>query len=358
MKKDSALEPNGSFEKDLLHWYITYLINKLETLSKRTVKDSFDEEGISLLILFSNSIDDLYNNANIATRQGLKAMGAKVAHLKELYDFITPLSLSSMGELGGKPIEKFFHENPSMKNRDASTQQQYYLTILNLFKFIEEKSGVAFPIGFKLAKRLKKDKDDEVPQHLSIEEFEQFSKAVDRMDFDTPFETARNRLILGFLLYSGIKPVELTRLKLSDVHNIDSNGDIIIDINSDLNDESAKRRSIPVARDKILRPLKDYIALREVNESETLFYSPSDKETKLNPDRVAPIIARAFDSAGIAATKNLSQLLRNSFAVYLVAKGVPLKSLQTLLGLESILMATVYATIQPEKEYRASDIFN
>lgn len=332
----------SDFEKNLLDWCKLFLADRLASLSKSRVKYGFSEENISNSILSSATIGELAENANAATRYGMKAMGTNIAPIKAFYDF-TLLYFSKGENVASisnvnKPLFDDFMDDPSMKARSLGTQQNYSSTIVSFSKFVEKKTGGAVNFGFRHnTARFKKDTDKhKIPDHLSPIEFQKF------LDFlcEKSINGARDLLLALLFSLSGAKTEEIAELRVSDILIPQENEHLIyLYLNRSLKDNNASKRRVPIPREKIEPVLNQFITKNRLDEDDFLFQTPTGK---LKQQMISSIISSLLSEAGIHK-KGTPRLLRHSYAVYLLSKGLPLKNLQELLGLENITMVAIYA---------------
>jgi integrase/recombinase XerD len=171
-----------------------------------------------------------------------------------------------------------------------------------------------------------------LPDTLSLEDVDSLIAAI---DLSTP-EGERNRAILETLYGCGLRVSEITTLKISDLFFDEG----FIKITG----KGSKQRFVPIAKStqKYIELYKNAIRnhMTVVKGSEdTLFLNRRGKE--LTRAMIFTIIKAL--AVKINLQKNISpHTLRHSFATHLLENGADLRSIQMMLGHESITTTEIY----------------
>ena len=171
-----------------------------------------------------------------------------------------------------------------------------------------------------------------LPDTLSEEEI---NKLIDAVDLSLP-EGERNRAMLETLYGCGLRVSELTELKLSDLFFKEK----FIRVTGKGN----KQRLIPIARYtmKVINIYKDQVRVHQRVEKgfeDYLFLNRRGK--KLTRVMVFTIIKQLAEKTG--NPKKISpHTFRHSFATHLLKNGADLRSIQMMLGHESITTTEIY----------------
>lgn len=171
-----------------------------------------------------------------------------------------------------------------------------------------------------------------LPDVLSIEEIDQLIGAVDL----TSNEGERNRAILETLYGCGLRVSELVELKISDLFFEE---DFI-----KVTGKGNKQRFVPIAEitKKYISIYKDQVRCHQTiykADSDTLFLNRRGK--KLTRAMIFTIIKRL--AVEISLQKKISpHTFRHSFATHLLENGADLRSIQMMLGHESITTTEIY----------------
>lgn len=180
-----------------------------------------------------------------------------------------------------------------------------------------------------------------IPTVLSVGEVDRLISSV---DLSTP-EGHRNRAILEVLYSCGLRVSELVSLRISDLFLEDSFIRVI--------GKGNKQRLVPIGEPAV-RAVRLYISqtcrsFASKKDEDVLFLNR--RGGQMSRQMVFLIIRRQCQAAGI--TKEVSpHTLRHSFATHLVENGADLRSVQQMLGHESILTTEIYTHIDSGKWQR------
>ena len=171
-----------------------------------------------------------------------------------------------------------------------------------------------------------------LPDTLSVEDIDMLIEAI---DLSTP-EGERNRAILETLYGCGLRVSEIVTLKISDLFFDEG----FIKITGKGN----KQRFVPIAKatEKYIQLYKNTIRTHlniVKGHDDTLFLNRRGKQ--LTRAMIFTIIKRL--AININLEKNISpHTLRHSFATHLLENGADLRSIQMMLGHESITTTEIY----------------
>ncbi|MBE16484.1 MAG: tyrosine recombinase XerD, partial [Cytophagaceae bacterium] len=171
-----------------------------------------------------------------------------------------------------------------------------------------------------------------LPDTLSLEEIDLLIAAI---DLSTP-QGERNRAILETLYACGLRVSELTNLQLSDLYF--KEGFISVTGKGD------KQRFVPIDKrtQKLISLYRDNIrshGMIDTQHSNVLFLNRRGK--KLTRAMIFTIIKQLAIKAGIKKTIS-PHTFRHSFATHLLQNGADLRSIQQMLGHESITTTEIY----------------
>ncbi len=177
-----------------------------------------------------------------------------------------------------------------------------------------------------------------LPQVLTVDEIDRLINAV---DLEKP-EGQRNRAIIETLYSCGLRVSELVNLRVSNLYFDDG----FIKVTGKGN----KERLVPVsyrAIAEISLYIQNYRSTLNIpgQYRDILFLNRRGKQ--LTRNMVFLIIKEAARRAGIE--KNISpHTLRHSFATHLIEGGADLRSVQQMLGHESIITTEIYTHLSKE----------
>ena len=176
-----------------------------------------------------------------------------------------------------------------------------------------------------------------LPIYLTISEID---KIIGVIDVSKP-EGHRNRAMLETLYSCGLRVSELVNLR---IHNLFFKEGFIRVIG-----KGDKERLVPIS-DKAVKEISDYMECRchmEIPNSEKDYVFLNRRGKHLTRVMVFLIIKEAAKMAGI--TKNIGpHTFRHSFATHLVNGGADLRSVQEMLGHESITTTELYTHLDKQ----------
>ena len=178
-----------------------------------------------------------------------------------------------------------------------------------------------------------------LPLVLSVEEIDLLQSLIDF----TKDEGIRNDAIIETMYSCGLRVSEVIGLKLSDLYFNEGFIKVL--------GKGSKQRFVPIAASAV-KKINNYI-----NESRSHLKIKAEAEDILFLNRRGAQLTRAMiftilkDLAKIAGlTKNVSpHTLRHSFATHLLENGADLRSIQLMLGHESITTTEVYLHLDKQK---------
>lgn len=174
-----------------------------------------------------------------------------------------------------------------------------------------------------------------LPEVLSIEEIDSIEAQI-----DTSSPTGRRNLAIIEMLYScGLRVSELSNLKIS---NLALDQEFI-----SVFGKGDKQRLVPIGEgsiDIVKDWINDRMEMDNVKDSERDYLFLSNRGKHISRITIFVLIKDLAEKAGI--TKNISpHTFRHSFATHLLEGGADLRSIQEMLGHESILTTEIYTHI-------------
>ena len=175
-----------------------------------------------------------------------------------------------------------------------------------------------------------------LPKYLSKDEIKKLLQA------PSGVYKIRDKALLSLLYSSGLRVSELTNLNKQDV---DFNDGTI-----KVNDGKGNRDRVTYTDPKTLKLLQDMIYKRtrkgREDKSPALFTTRSG--SRLSTRSVQRIVKQSSKEAGLQDKKVTPHILRHSFAVHLLDKGLNIKEVQQLLGHESLLTTEIYTELSDQ----------
>ena len=208
-------------------------------------------------------------------------------------------------------ILKFLAELKVKKKLDSNSLRLYVRAISSFLKFLDNEN---------LAKQIKAPKvDKRLPKFITYDELNRLLENADNY---------RDKLIIKFLFYTGVRVSELVKIKKSDI--IFEEGFVKV------YGKGGKERIVPIPKE-LLNELKDYI--NKIN-TENIF--------PLSSRQVERIIKNIAKKAGIDK-KVTPHVLRHSLATTLLSKGVDIRYIQEILGHSSLNITQIYTHVVPNQ---------
>ena len=236
-------------------------------------------------------------------------------------DSCTPLNCSK------EDVQRFLYEEA--KEVEARSQARRISGLKSFFNFLifegyRKNSPIDLIESPKLGRKL--------PTVLSLSEIERLLDCIDL----SHAQGHRNRAIIETLYGSGLRVSELVDLKISDLY-FDENMMLI-------NGKGDKQRLVPLgafAKKFIQLYIDNIRVLNKISneDRDSLFLNRNGK--KLTRAMIFTIVRQLGQVVGIE--KKISpHTFRHSFATHLLENGADLRTIQTLMGHESITTTEVY----------------
>jgi len=178
-----------------------------------------------------------------------------------------------------------------------------------------------------------------IPEVLTIEEIDAMIEHIDL----SGFEGERNKAILELMYACGLRVSEVVNLKISDIYFDEGFIRIL--------GKGNKHRFVPIERhtkkvlEIYLQSVRPMVKPQKGHEK-LLFLNRRGKQ--LTRHMIYHIIKQAAERAGIAK-KVSPHTIRHSFATHLLENGADLRSIQILLGHESITTTEIYLHISKKQ---------
>lgn len=245
------------------------------------------------------------------------------------YFTVTDAKTSGPGELSSGDLRGFISWYGS-ENRNARTQARLLSGIRAFFRFLL----IDGEIVDNPASMLESPKWGlKLPEVLSIEEIDSIVGTIDLSRTDGH----RNKAIIETLYGCGLRVSELVNLKITDIHP--EEGYLSVTGKGD------KQRLVPVGS-TALREINLYMVDRNrlpvIHDQNIVFLNRRGR--KLTRAMIFTIIRDLAARAGIK--KKISpHTFRHSFATHMIEAGADLRTVQEMLGHESILTTGIYTHV-------------
>ena len=347
------LDFEKDFEKTLLFWMSRYMHTKLNSLSNRQVKDPQRLAGvITALRGGSRSIEELSTLSKEARNAGLIGINTYYKPLEKLYYYLRDIGPASMKEIDEELISDFLAS--ATAGLSDATKKNYRIAMINFFGYIDrqngEDDGKAHHYGIELKNwgGLSGKSGTKLPSYMREDEVERFLEAIETHPFRQAV-SARNRLLIKMILFTGIRVGEALNLKVKDL--MPENGVYLIRITGKGN----KARVVMIKSSHINKYLKEWLAVRSC-DGEYLFCNK--KGTPLTQAYVSRIVEKILMQAGIRKEKNGAHMLRHTFATMLYLKKKDLVLVQEALGHASLDTSRIYTHFDKDRLKEAASVMD
>lgn len=217
-----------------------------------------------------------------------------------------------------------------------STQARILSSLNHFYNFLILQNAIQNnPVTFiELPRQTRK-----LPVVLSVEEIDLLQSLIDF----TKDEGVRNDAIIETMYSCGLRVSEVIGLKLSDLYFDEGFIKVL--------GKGSKQRFVPIASSAV-KKISSYIAenrshLKIKSEAEDILFL-NRRGAQLTRAMIFTILKDLTKTAGL--TKNVSpHTLRHSFATHLLENGADLRSIQLMLGHESITTTEVYLHLDKQK---------
>ena len=157
---------------------------------------------------------------------------------------------------------------------------------------------------------------------------------ISKKDVQEIFNVTKNlkhKTIIGILYGCGLRRQEIVDLKLND---IDFNGEMIL-----VRGKGDKQCMVPIG-EKLIKLIQDYL---KSYEPKTYFFNGQKKE-QYSTSSIEKVVQQSGENAGIRK-KVTPHTLRHSFATHLLDARVDLRTIQELLGHNSLKTTEIYTHV-------------
>lgn len=247
-----------------------------------------------------------------------------IEKLRSMFSDVSPNKITS------EQVREFNYENG--KKYAVRSQARILSGIKSFYEFMIEEEWIEInPTTLISAPKI----GSNIPDTLSTKEIDKIIAAIDL----SAAHGERNRAIIELLYGCGLRVSELTEIKISDLF---FDEDFIRVLG-----KGNKQRLVPIASytQRIINIYKDQVRVHQKIQpkfSDHLFLN--NRGGKLTRVMIFTIIKKYVELAGIK--KNISpHTFRHSFATHLLENGADLRSIQLMLGHESITTTEIYMHI-------------
>lgn len=276
--------------------------------------------------LFSKLTKDFVDNLDI--RENSRALYSRI--LSQFTRWIVTTG-RNVKELKRSDIIEY-KSNLLRTGKAENTIDSYLTVVRQLFEWLEavgEHENIAAGI------KLRHKRTGYRKSHLNTEEIARLFAVINT---DTIIGK-RDFAIINLMLRSGVRCVELSRLRVCDVLVSVSRCNILLQRKGD--NQRTERLGLTC---KSLQPVADYIQYRGVaNDKEPVFVSHcTTGEHGLTAKGISKIVTQYMKEAGVYSAQKTTHSLRHTAAVQAIKNKVPIKEVQLMLGHRRVETTELY----------------
>ncbi|MGM0877425.1 MAG: tyrosine-type recombinase/integrase [Bacillota bacterium] len=191
--------------------------------------------------------------------------------------------------------------------------------------------------------------DKKLPKFMSLQELTKLFMFLENNDRP---QAIRNELMFKLLATTGMRRQELVDLTWEQI-DLDNNTILV-------RGKGKKERLLPLHPIVIplIKPYRNCLSEQQIHYSEPIFYNKNHQV--LNPRGLHKIFKETLEKAGLPSHRFSLHHLRHTFATLLLQENkdkVDLRTLQELLGHESLATTSMYTHIDFEQKKRAINSF-
>ena len=214
----------------------------------------------------------------------------------------------------------------------APTTARLYISVLRLFvKFLASK-GICpdFTAHFK---GVKLDNTVHHRDALSADESKEVFHAMTGNDE----KSLRDKAIVGLMLATGLRCVEITRLDVSDIYKRGKK--LFLKVHGKARQGKQDSVILPA---QCANLINDYLNLRGAESPLFVATSRRNKGSRLQAQTISRMCKRALVSAGYDSSRLTAHSLRHSFSTIAISAGVDIRQVSKALRHKSVVVTEVY----------------
>lgn len=253
--------------------------------------------------------------------------------LEDFVCYVTELGYDKFDSIDYQVIRKYLTYLYEKKYTNK-TISRHISSLRSLFKYLlKERKIKSNPMTLVSNPKIEK----KLPKFVPYKELEQILNIYDTNESID----SRNSLILELLYSTGIRVGELVNIKMKDIELNKKEIRIL---------GKGNKERIVLFGSRCYQLINDYLDsfYRKYNINNSEYLLLGVKGNKINDREVRKIVDDAVKRAGVKL--NISpHVLRHTFATHMLNEGADLKSVQQLLGHESLSTTTIYTHISNER---------
>lgn len=340
------LDYKNDFRSSLFFWISRFMRYKLTTLSNKNVSDKAKlTEIIGRLHRIPSSFEELEDLCKSARNIGLIGIGTYSTPLLRLYSYLSTLGYTSLKQIDEEVLIDFITIQSS--GLSPASKKNYRIAIIGFFGYIDKQNeedgkSYVFNIELKNIGGLRGKSGQKLPAYMNELEIEKFLDYIDSFE-QSDKVSARNKLVIKMIIYTGMRVSEALNLKLKDI--FPENDVYFLQIRG----KGDKMRMALVKKSHIQTLLDSWLTKRKELgiKSEYLFCNQSGKP--LTQAYIYKIVDQILSYGGIFKEKMGAHMLRHSFATLLYRKKKDLVLVQEALGHADLNTSRIYTHFDKER---------
>lgn len=346
------LDCESTFEKTYIFWLSRFIRNKITSLSNRQVTDK--NRLLKILQELNRNFESI-DSLDIKIKE-LRSIGINSIHvyfipLYKLYNFMLNFGPKSFTEIDEELLSDFLITETS-KLSDA-TKKNYRIALITFFSYLdkqsEESNGFSHRFGIELKNwgGLAGQSGTKLPSFMQKDEVQRFIEAIEEYPLSAKI-SARNKLIIKIILYTGIRVSEAININMKDFNK--DNEVYIIQVRGKGN----KPRVVMIKETIIKKHLNEWLSIK-CCQNDLLFCN--QQGNPLSQSYIRRIVEKILLSVGIRKEKNGAHMLRHTFATLLYQKSKDLILVQESLGHADIKTSRIYTHFDIDRLKETTDVF-
>ena len=336
-----------SFENSLLYWLESFLLNKVNRISQRQIKNrKLLNYTIERVREGTGSIDELHFYMKNIRLAGIIGINTYANPLKRFYQYVLASKIKKFEMIDEDYLSECLFEI-TCTLADA-TKKNFRMAIIELFKYIDKKASTHFNIELNNWGGLNSVSGVKLPEYLKDEEIQHFLNAL-QLYANQSEKYVKYAVIIELILKTGIRAHEAVNLKFCDISMTD---DFYI---LKIFGKGNKERIVMIKSEV----LNDYLMSRKkenVSSNDLLFLS--SRCSKITQANLHNHISTILSMAKIKKGKKGPHLLRHTFATKLYNKTKDLILVQEALGHSDISTTRLYTHFDKERLSKAASIMD
>lgn len=351
------LEPFGkNTMRNYLFWLEKFFINKITTLSNRHIHDASALAQSLEDIRSAQNLKDFEKAIKKTRNCGMIGIATYALPLMKLGKYLESMPFISLRDIDEAFLAEFITINTARLSN--ATKRNYRIVLIGFFGFIdkhnEDENGKSYILNIELKSLsgTRGKSGQKLPTFLKADELERFLTSIDTTPMK-PKSEARDRLIVKFIVYTGMRVSEAINLQ---AQKISKDGDIYQLV---IQGKGDKHRVVMIKAQHIESLYHRWLAQREEIahiEDNLLFCNKNGKA--LSQPYVYSIVRNMLLNIGIHKEKMGAHMLRHSFATLLYQRHKDLVLVQEALGHADLNTSRIYTHFDSDRLIKAASLMD